>query len=229
MGELRSNLVGAPGNEFALYQRQPAPIGQHTIIRPAGFAAGLGCIGDKHTVFLCVLEQVPFQTSRLFGKGTLHNGKVPFVNFPVANLLVEDSQRFRIFCCNDNAAGVSVNSVAQCRGEGMLFPGMPFPLLIQVRLNLVNQCSSVFRTVVGMYGQPRPLVYQKNIVILIDDVQSGGGNRQIGVVLSGGFKELIVNVQREHIAGLQTGVPLCPGTVAFNSLDANIFLGEGCR
>ena len=67
---------------------------------------------------------------------------------------------------------------------------------------MVNEGSAVLRTVMGVHRQPRPLVHQQNVLILVDDVQLGGGHRQIGVVLPGLIEKFVVDVQLQNVPGI---------------------------
>ena len=79
----------------------------------------------------------------------------------------------------------------------------------------------------GVHRKPGPLVHQENLVVLIDNGELRGGYGEIGVVLPGLVEEFIVDIQLEHIACRQPGVPLYPGAVALDAFDADIFLGQG--
>ena len=62
------------------------------------------------------------------------DAQIGFLQLVVPDLFVDDTQRLRILGRDDNAACVPVNAVAQRRGEGVLLPGTPFTLLVEVRL-----------------------------------------------------------------------------------------------
>ena len=59
---------------------------------------------------------------------------------------------------------------------------------------MVNEGSAVLCPVVGVHRQPRPLVHQQNVLVLVDDVQLGGGYGEIGVVLPGLIEKFVVDV-----------------------------------
>ena len=84
----------------------------------------------------------------------------------------------------------------------MLLPGPPFPLLVQVGLDLIDEGPAVLRTVVGVNRQPRALVHQKNVFILVDDIQLGGSHRQVGIVLPGFIEELVVDIKLQYVSGV---------------------------
>ena len=102
-------------------------------------------------------------------------------------------------------------------------------LLIEIGLDVVNEGSAVFRAVVGVYGQSRPLVHQQNLVVLIHDVQLGGGHGEISVILPGLVEKFVVDIQLKHITLFQSGVPLGSGTVELDALDADVFLCQRGR
>ena len=229
MGKLGPYLVGPSGDQAALHQCQAIAGGQHPVVRPAGFAPGLGGVGDKDPVFLGILEKKPNKAPLLFGEGPLYNGEVPLVNLPVPDFLIQDPQSFGGLGGDDDATGVPVNTVAQGGGEGVFLPGPPFFLLVQIGLDLVNEGPAVFRPVVGVDGQPGPFVHQEDVFILVNDIELGGGYGEIGVILPGFVEKLVVDIQRQHIPRLEPGVPFCPGAVQLDPLDADVFLGKGSR
>ena len=94
---------------------------------------------------------------------------------------------------------------------------------------MVDESSAIFCAVMGMDSQTGPLVDQKDMLVFIDDVQLGRSYSQIGIVLSGLIEKFVIDVQLKHIAYVQSGVPLDPFTVAFDPLQADIFLGKGSR
>ena len=94
---------------------------------------------------------------------------------------------------------------------------------------MVDEGAAVFGAVVGMDGQAGALVHQQDVLILVDDVQLGIGDSQEGVVLSGLVEKFVIDVQLQHIACFQTGVPLGTAAVALDALDADVLLGQGSR
>ena len=159
----------------------------------------------------------------------LHNGKVPLVDFPILDLLIHHPQGFRRLGGDHDAPGVPVNAVAQRRGEGVFLPGTPLPLLVQVRLDVVDQGAAIFRAVVGMHRKARALVHKQNVFVLVDNVQIGIRHGEVGVVLPGVVKKLVVDIQLQDIALLQPGVPVDALAVALDALDADIFLRQRGR
>ena len=67
---------------------------------------------------------------------------------------------------------------------------------------MVDQGPSVLRTVVGMHRKTRAFIDQQNVLVLIDDVQLGGGNRQVGVVLPGFIEKLVVDIKLQYVSGV---------------------------
>ena len=229
VGKLGANLMGSAGDQLTLHQRQPPGACQGFIIGLAGFGTGLGGVGDEHPVFFGILEQIPLEAPLSGLWRALHDGKIPLVQLPILDLLVHHPQSLGGLGGDDNPSGVPVNAVAQGWGEGVLLPGTPFLFLVQVGLDVVDKGTAVLRAVVGVDSQPRPLIRQQNVLVLVDDVQFGVGHGEEGVVLSGLVEKFVVDVKLQHIPGLQPGVPLHPGTVALDALDADVFLRQRGR
>ena len=221
--------MGASCNQFAFHQAQAIGGGENAVVRLAAFGAGLGRVGDENPVLLGILKKVSLQAALLGIRRSLHNGQIPLVHLPVFDFLVHHPQCLGGFCGNDDAAGVPVDAIAQGGGEAVLAPGAPFVLLVEVGLDMVNEGSAVFRAIVGVYGQSRPLVHQQNLVVLIHDVQLGGGHGEISIILPGLVEKFVVDIQLKHIAPFQSGVPLGSGTVELDALDTNILLCQRGR
>ena len=229
MSELGTDLVGASGDQLTFHKGKSFGGGNDLVIGLAGLGTGLRGVGDKNPVFLGILEKISLQGAFLGFRAALHNGKIPLVHFPVLNLLVDDPEGLGGFCGDDDAAGIPVDPVAQGGGEGVFLPGPPFPLLIKIGLDMVDEGFAVFRAVVGVDGQSGPLVYKKNVVVFIDDIQLGIGNGQIGIVLPGLIEELVVDIKLQQVALFQPGIPLHTLAVQLDPLDADILLRQGGR
>ena len=94
---------------------------------------------------------------------------------------------------------------------------------------MVDQGSAIFRAVVGMHRKAGALVHKQNVFVLVDNIQLGGCNGEIGVVLPGLVKKLVVDIQLQDVGLLQPGVPVDALAVALDALDADIFLRQGRR
>ena len=91
---------------------------------------------------------------------------------------------------------------------------------------MVDQGSAVFRTVVGMNSQSRPLIHQQNVLIFVNNGQFRHSYRQVSVVFSGLVKKFVVDIQLQDIAFTQPCVPFHTLAVAFDPLDADILLSQ---
>lgn len=100
----------------------------------------------------------------------MNNAQIPLIDFTIFDFLIQNAKRFCILCGDDNAAGVTVDAIAERRGKGVLFSGPPLSFGIEIRLNVIDQRFSVFCTVMRMNSLSRLFVYQKNILVFIDDV-----------------------------------------------------------
>ena len=92
---------------------------------------------------------------------------------------------------------------------------------------MVNEGAAVLRPIVRVHRQARPLVHQEDLFILVDDGELRGSHGEVGVILPGLVEKFVVDIQLEHISRCQPGVPLRPGAIALDALDADIFLGQG--
>ena len=187
------DLVGAARQQLDLQQGQLPPGLQGPVAGDGGFPAGHRPVIDRHLLFLLVLQQEAGHLP-LRGTGAAQgDAQVPLVDLPVPDFFVDDAQGLGVFGGNDDAAGVPVDAVAQGRGEGVLPSGVPLPLLIQIRLDVVDEGVDLLR-LVGVDHQAGPLVQQQQILVLIHDVQAGLEQRQEKIVLPGLVKELVVDV-----------------------------------
>ena len=64
---------------------------------------------------------------------------------------------------------------------------------VKVRLNVVDESVDLLR-LVGVYHQPRPLVQQHQVLVLVHDGETGLEKRQEQIVLTGFVEELVVDV-----------------------------------
>ena len=100
---------------------------------------------------------------------------------------------FGVLGGHDDAAGVPVDAVAQGGGEGMLVPGVPLPLLIEIGLDVGDEGVHLL-VFVRVAEQAGGFVQQHQVLVLVDDLQPGLEHREKGVVLPGLVKELVVDV-----------------------------------
>ena len=123
----------------------------------------------------------------------MDNGQVELGDLPVPDLLVKDAQGLGVLGGHDDAAGVAVDAVAEGRSKGVLVPGVPLLLLVEIGLNMGDEGVHLF-VLVRVAQQARPFVEQHQVFILIDDVQVGLEDAQKGVLLPGLLEELVVDV-----------------------------------
>ena len=148
---------------------------------------------DGYLFLLLVLHQKDLHPPFRRLRRTHRDAEIPLVHLPVADLLVDDPQRLGVLGGDDDAAGVAVDAVAQGGGKGVLPLGVPLPLLVEVRLNVVDESVDLLR-LVGVYHQPRPLVQQHQVLVLVHDGETGLEKRQEQIVLTGFVEELVVDV-----------------------------------
>ena len=148
--------------------------GRNTNSRPDGSSVGQigGLIGYCNkvvrAVFLKITRQRVGRLLRLAVDGT----EIEFSDLVVLDLFVHHAKRFGVLCRDHDATRVSVDSVAERRGKGLLLLGIVLTLLIQIRLDVHDQ-GVLFCTVILMHEHTGALVAQNDIVVLIDDVKLG--------------------------------------------------------
>ena len=186
--------MGPSCDQFAFHQGQAVGAGQHLIIGLTGLGSRLRRIRHKNSVFLGIFKKIPLQTALFPFRCSLHDSQVALIQFPVLDFLVHDPEGLCSLCCYDNAAGIPVDAVTQRRCKRILLPGPPFPLLVQVGLDVIDQRPSVLGAVMGMDRQTRPLIHQQDVVIFVDNVQFGRCHRQISIILPGFVKKLVIDI-----------------------------------
>ena len=130
------------------------------------------------------------------------------------DLLIYDPQGLA-FWRYDNAAGVPVDPVAQRRGKGIFPLGIPFPFLVKICLNVIDEGVDLFR-LVSVDGHTGTLVHQQQIFfVLVDNIQLGLEHREKEIFLIGLVKELIIDCIIEKYRRSPAGVPFGPFSVDF--------------
>ena len=164
--QLGTDLVGAAGDQVAFQQGQPPSAGQRPIFGHRRPGTGHGTGLDKDLLLGLVLPQIPLQ--RAIRRLDLpHDGtQVQLDQLPIPNLLVHHPQRLGGLGSDDDAAGVPVDAVAQRRREGVLPEGVPLLLLVQVRLDVVDEGVHVLR-LIPVYHHARGLVHQQDVFVFI--------------------------------------------------------------
>ena len=192
-GHLGADLVGAAGQQGALHEGQAVPAGQHTVDELGGLGAGCGMGEDLDLLALLVAAQIVGQ----LGLGRLghavHDAEIPLGQLVVLDLVVHDAQSLGGFGCDDDAARVAVDAVAQGRGEGGGVRRVPLARLTQIGLNVRNQGVRV-AALVRVDNHARPLVGQQDVVILVQNVQVGDGNFFPCFLQRRAFKKRVVDV-----------------------------------
>ena len=185
--------MGAPRLQSHLHQRQLAPCLQRAVVRHGGLAPRHRLVVHRHLLFLLVLQQEALDPA-LRRLGPSHgDAQIPLVDLPQPDLLVDDPQRLGVLGGDDHASCVAVDAVAQRGSEGVLPAGVPLPLLIEVRLDVVDEGVHLLR-LVSVDHQPRPLVDQQQVLVLVHDVHLRLEQRQEKILLRRLVKELVVDV-----------------------------------
>ena len=67
------------------------------------------------------------------------------------------------------------------------------------------------------------------MLIFINDIQFGCSDSKVGIVFPRLIEKLIIDIELKHISGFQTGIPVNALAVAFDALDADVFLRQRGR
>ena len=143
----------------------------------------------------------------------------------VTDFVVDDAQRLGVLGGDDDAAGVAVDTVAQSRGKGIFPPGIPLPLLVEVCLDVIDEGVHLLRLVSVDY-QPRTLIQQHQVLILIHNVKAGLKEGEEHIFLPRLVEKLIVNIQLQHVPLGQPLIPGSPLAVDLDALYSNVFLQQ---
>ena len=225
-GELGADLMGAAGDELTLHQGQAVADLQGLVEGDGSPPAGHRRLVDGDLVLALVLGEEALQLALRRVHAAVDGTQVVLFDLPVLDFLVHDAQGLGGLGGDDDAAGVPVDAVAQGGGEGVFLPGVPLLFLIKVGLDVGDEGVDVL-PLVRVDQQAGALVHQEDVLVLIDDVQLGLEDGEEGVLRGGGVEELIVDVELEHIAHRQAGVPLGALSVELHPLEADVFLGQG--
>ena len=188
-----ADLVGAARQQTAFHQRQPAPAFESPVKGDGGLAAGHRLVEEPNLLFGLVFQQEALNFSlRLLGPAH-GDAKVGLFQLVGPDLLVDDPQGLRVLGGDDDTAGVPVDPVAQRRGKGIFPLGIPFPFLVKICLNVIDEGVDLFR-LVSVDGHTGTLVHQQQIFVLVDNIQLWLEHREKEIFLIGLVKELIIDV-----------------------------------
>ena len=172
--------------------------------------------------------------SKIEGVKTESEGKEPNRYIVIIPNNLEDENAPAIEARNDRRDHGNNRGGRNRDPGGAGFQGAEGPLklprhLVKIALNMVDEGAAVFGTVVGMDRQTGSLVNQQDMLVFVNDVQFWGGHGQVSIVFPGLVKKFIIDVQLQHITGIQPGIPVNALAVAFDALQADIFLCQRGR
>ena len=208
--------MGAAREQLHLYQGQLSPALKGLISGHGGLGPGHRLVKHKYLLFLLVLAQEVLHLPRRWPGCAQGDAEVTLGQLVVTDFIVDDAQGLGIFGGDNDAAGIAVDAVAQGRGKGVFPPGIPLPLLVEIRLNVVYKGVHLLRFV-RMDHQARLLIQQHKVLVLIHDVKAWLKEGEEHIFLPGLVKKLIIYIQLQHIPLAQ---PLIPGSPLSVDLDA---------
>ena len=133
---VRSYLVCPSRVQSYLKQRQAVSLSYEPIPRFYFFCRRRSVLFAVYfyLVCFCILQQIRFLDRLRRFRRAVYCAQILFLYLSALYPFVHIPKRRRIFCRNDNARGVSVNTVAERRSERLLAFRIIFPVLRKVRL-----------------------------------------------------------------------------------------------
>ena len=224
--EGRPDLMGPARQKLRLHKTQRPLVSDGAVEGNSGLPPRNGAVVDGNPLFSLVLQQEALQLPLRRLHGSQSHAEVFFGNLPIPDLCRQYPQGFGVLRRNHDAAGVAVDAVAQGRGESVLPFGVPLPLLVEIGLDVVDEGVHLLR-LIRVDHQSGTLVRQEDILVLVQNIQTGLEEGEEQVVLPGLLKKLVVDVYLEYVPRHQALVTLTAGSVALDPLDADIFLQQG--
>src|SRR5699024_6218238 len=114
---MRPNLVAAPGQEFYLKKSHAVAVSQRAVFRSNRQAVLFGAGTDKNPVGSLVLYQESLNFLTFF-HSSLHNALIIFLHRPVFKGLAKNLKSRKGTSRRHQAAGISIQTVADGRAEG---------------------------------------------------------------------------------------------------------------
>ena len=208
-GEVRSYLMRAPRQQFNFNEAHIFVFREHAVLCFYFFrTVCLSCeYFDK--ILLFVFCQPAVQDAFFFFQCSVDNTEIEFLYFSVLELLVHDSQGFRILCGHDYSACVAVDSVYE-RGRKRVFVGRIIFALVGVRKK-----SDFF-------------VEQHYILVFVDDREIRRSVHEI-VSVEPLLEKFVVYVHIHFVALFKTRGYFAPFAVELYALESDVFVHQRIR
>ena len=133
----------------------------------------------------------------------------------------------RVFRGHHDAAGVAVDAVDQRRRKRVFLLGVVFAAVVEVVLHAGDQRIEVV-VFVRVHDQARLLVENHDVLVLVKHADFGRGLQEV-VRLRRLREEFVLQVHRQHVAGLQARGDLAALSVQLDVLFADRLVEHGLR
>ena len=226
-GHVRADLVRAAGQKLDLQQAEIAPRLEHRVFGADAPALVRLAARDVDAVLALVFLEIAGQRVAFLFRHAADDAQVELVHLAVLDLLVHDAQRFRVFRGHHDATGVAVDAVDQRRRKRIFLLGVVFAAVVEVVLHAGDQRIEVV-VFVRVHDQARFLVEDHDVLVLVKHADFGRGLQEV-VRLRRLREEFVLQVHRQHVAGLQACGDLAALSVQLDVLFADRLVEHGLR
>ena len=195
---------------------------KRTIFRHRSCAASLP-FGNAHLILFCILRQIGGNFARLM-YFPCNQCQIKLIQLAAANDFIHRLHALQGFPRNHDAACVSIQSVAECRGKAALRRRGILPLLIKIIKHLINQRIGI-TAFFGMCEQSCRLGNHQNLVILIHNTEMPFCRRH-RFFLHKGLHRFLGEVKPEGVPCPKQFVSLCLTAVVFDAFFPQHFINK---
>ena len=225
---MRADLV-RPARQQLDFRKTVLPVGIENFVLGADFLGAVRRAAEyRHLVLTLVFRDVARQDAAVLLRLAVHQTEVVFFQLAGFHFEVEDPQAFGVFRGDDDAARVAVDAVDKGRRKSLLRFGVIFALVIEVVLHPRDERIKVI-ALVGMDDHPGLFVEQQNIFVLIDDLELRRRLEELVVLFLALLKELVFDIEGQHVALLQHDVDIALFAVALDALLADVHVHHRLR
>ena len=157
----------------------------------------------------------------------MDNTEIEFLYFSVLELLVHDSQGFRILCGHDYSACVAVDSVYESRCKGVFVGRIIFALFVEIALYPGQKSVVVFALI--RVGEKTDLLVKQHYILIL--VENGEICRCVHEIVSVEplLEKFVVYVHIHFVALFKARGYFAPFAVELYALESDVFVHQRIR
>ena len=135
-------------------------------------------------------------------RSSFYDAKIFFLEFAVFDFIVKNAESCRIFCRNNDSAGVAVDSVAKCGNKGVFVLRVIFAFFVKIMLDSCDKgiCAPL---VAFVNKKTCGFVYEKDVFVLINNGNIGRSKHKFRTFFLN-LEKFIGNVTLNDIANGKT-------------------------